>query len=132
MYILKPKVFFCYTLRDNNINFSLLNNLKNNMNLLNLFYTYIDLIDNNATDYQQDVIKNLKCSDILCIINTPKIYESPWVKKEIHYANKFNIPIIKIDLTSIYSFIDTTDTKELICSSLIIKIIQTVLHNRLI
>lgn len=130
---LKSKIFFCYTIRDNQINLLLLTNLKRTINLLNLFYTYIDLIDNNnSNNPQQNVIENIKSSDILCIINTPKIFESPWVKKEIYYANKFNIPIIEIDLNLIYNFLDTDDITQLLFNPFIIKIIQTILHNKLV
>jgi hypothetical protein len=131
MYNLKPKIFFCYTTRDKEIDLLLLTNLKKNLNLLNLFYTYIDLIDNNKSiNPQQNVIKNLKSSDILCIINTPNTHKSPWVKKEIYYANKHNIPIIKIELTSIYNFVNIDDKTQLLYNQFIITLIQTVLHNK--
>jgi len=129
----KPKIFISYTIRDNNINLSLLTRLKNSLNLLNLFYSYIDLIDNTCiNNSQENVIKNLKSSDILCIIETPKITQSPWVKKEIYYANKFNIPIINIDLNSVYTLINTNDKNQLLYNPFIIKSIQTILHNKLL
>ena len=104
---LSQRVFISYTLQDHKINVGLLSSLKETAKLRGID-TFIDIIDNKyGRDHQKNIFKWLADADALYLIETPKTYQSQWVKKELDFANKFNIPIIKVLLQDIKRFITT-------------------------
>lgn len=94
------KIFFSYTLRDGELNKNILQRLKEKLKK-SQFDTYIDILDNNDKKHQERVIKELKESDIFCIINTSEIEKSCWVKREIDIATKNNLRIIVLSVEDI-------------------------------
>lgn len=120
------KVFFSYTIRDGLIDKDLLFTLKNKMVDLNLFDSYIDLVDNNSDIPQLYVFNQLKTTDILCVINTPRINESPWVKKELSIAKKYSIPILSVSFNDFLNILECEDNNSLCTNNIIISIINTI------
>lgn len=115
---MKQRIFISYTLRDNEISTELLFNLKERSKICGVD-TYIDIIDNkNGGDYQKNIFKWLRKADYLYLIETKGSYHSPWVEKELNFANRFNIPIITIPLQKIEHFIasPTDKTNSLFCN----------------
>ncbi|EDT75417.1 TIR domain-containing protein [Clostridium butyricum] len=61
--------------------------------------TFRDLFDIDVgEDAQAEIEYNLKNSDILLFLHTPKCYESDWIDKELRLARLYGIPIIWIML----------------------------------
>lgn len=90
------KIFFSYTLKDDEINKNFLHKIKEWLNKQNVD-SYIDLIDNiyDADLFQTKLIDELKRCDILFIIDTKKYNESQWADIEIEEAKKRNLLVLK-------------------------------------
>lgn len=102
---LRQRVFISYTMRDNQLTLEILARLKKMLQKFEVD-TFVDLIDNTISrEHQKDLYKWLISADYLYLIETTETYHSPWVKKELDIANKFNIPIIKIPFSDVKHFI---------------------------
>lgn len=88
------KIFISYTTLDKEINVNLLKRIKKKVS--NVGETFIHLLDNNLKESQEAVIKELKSSNILILLDTDRVNESKWVQIEINYANEMGICILKI------------------------------------
>ncbi len=86
------KYFISYTMRDGIIEIIFLKRIKAFYSIKNID-TYIDVLDNTATNKQKFVIENLCSSNKLILIETIGSYDSKWVLKELEIASKRNIPI---------------------------------------
>lgn len=95
----KPKIFICYTTRDKEIinNKSLLL-LKKSCNRYKL-NTYIDIIDNNQLNIQDNVYLHLFSSDVLVVLKTHCFDQSFWAKHELKIAQALGINIISIPIS---------------------------------
>ncbi|MBM6722971.1 hypothetical protein H6C13_07655 [Pseudoflavonifractor phocaeensis] len=92
-------------MRDNELTIEILSRLKGMLQLLGI-ETFIDIIDNRTSkEHQKRLYKWLTDADYLYLIETTKTYYSPWVKKELDFANRLNIPIIKVSLHDIKYFL---------------------------
>lgn len=92
-------------MRDNQLTLEILARLKKMLQKFEVD-TFVDLIDNTISrEHQKDLYKWLISADYLYLIETTETYHSPWVKKELDIANKFNIPIIKIPFSDVKHFI---------------------------
>jgi len=106
------KYFVSYTLKDNFITFSLLENLSCRIN--RLANCYVDILDNDSKNKQERVIKELKSANAIIIIETPNVYKSDWVLFEIDIAIKRKIPIITIHYSKLLELADN-ELYRIIC-----------------
>lgn len=99
------KIFFCYTLKDGVIKKEFLYNLQTNIKKIGLD-CYIDLLDNSyhLKKFQLKLLEELNFCDIICVIRTPEVMNSKWVRIEIEEAKKSNKPIFYIDYDNITEF----------------------------
>ena len=98
---LRQRIFISYTLRDNELTIDILSHLKKMLQQCGID-TFIDIIDNKISKkHQKKLYKWLTDADCLYLIETTKTYHSPWVIKELNFAKRLNIPIIKISLHDI-------------------------------
>lgn len=116
---MQKNVFISYTLRDNRLSKTKLNEFKNALKTLNFLSTFIDALDNNdAISPQNEVMAQLMRSDVVWLIDSAKISESKWVLKEIEIAIKYNKSIHKLSVETMDNIIQAKD------SYAILKIIQ--------
>lgn len=88
------KIFISYTLRDNMLNKAMLEKFNQVVQCTSQHILYIDILHNsNIDDPQGYVIKNLRSSDAVWVIETKKVYSSEWVQKELSIAKENKIPI---------------------------------------
>lgn len=105
--ILKQRVFISYTLRDDEISIELLSSLKEILDKHEID-SFIDVIDNNninTEEHQKKIYNWILTATCLFLIETKETYNSPWVKKELDYANSVNIPIMKMRFRDIKKLI---------------------------
>ncbi|SNR83379.1 TIR domain-containing protein [Flavobacterium sp. ov086] len=102
------KYFVCYTIRDKEITFSLLQHYANFLKISG--DVYIDLINNNSLDKQKRVFQELDQCDVLIIIETKNVYNSKWVELEINRALELKKEIVKISVKSILEKISNSNT----------------------
>lgn len=89
------KIFFSYTLRDNNIDKSFLCGLRNW--IINQGYDcYIDLLDNNYNEkgFQKQLVNTLKTCDVFFRIDCAEYLNSKWARKELDEAEINGIQIV--------------------------------------
>lgn len=104
---LKQRVFISYTLRDDEISIELLSSLKEILDKHEID-SFIDVIDNNninTEEHQKKIYNWILTATCLLLIETKETYNSPWVKKELDYANSVNIPIMKMRFRDIKKLI---------------------------
>jgi hypothetical protein len=92
----RNKVFISYTLQDSIVDRDLLSKVY--ANITSQLDTFIDLINNDSADKQNRVMSELRTSQYLCVLESPSIRQSIWVKKEIEEAHNLNIPIYYVPL----------------------------------
>ena len=85
------KHFVCYTTRDKEVNFDLLQSFSNELKKKG--DVFIDMIDNDSDDKQNRVLSELDSSDVLVLIETSNIHNSEWVTLELNRAREMGIPI---------------------------------------
>lgn len=85
------KHFVCYTTRDKEVNFELLQSFSNELKKMG--EVFIDMIDNDSEDKQSRVLSELDSSDVLVLIETSNIFKSAWVTIELNRAKEKGIPI---------------------------------------
>lgn len=95
-HVKRNKVFISYTLQDSIVDRDLLSKVY--ANITSQLDTFIDLINNDSADKQNRVMSELRTSQYLCVLDTPSIRQSIWVKKEIEEAHNLNIPIYYVPL----------------------------------
>ena len=66
------KHFVCYTTRDKEVNFDLLQSFSNELKKKG--DVFIDMIDNDSDDKQNRVLSELDSSDVLVLIETSNIH----------------------------------------------------------
>lgn len=86
------KVFVSYTTKDGQASFSLLKKVER-LCLKSRFALFIDLLHNNDQNPQWRIERELADSDLFIIINSPSVFKSDWVKREIEIARKQQMPI---------------------------------------
>lgn len=121
------KIFFSYTLRDNEVTVEILLELKNKFKDFTAFDTYFDILDNHASNHQEYVYQALSESNVLCLIKTSGINESTWVSKELLIAEMRNMPIIEIckkELAEILSSTSKDDFWDCLKIKQIIRVVQ--------
>lgn len=92
-------------MRDKQISIEFLSRLKEILRLQKID-TFIDIIDNiRGTDHQKIIYDWLISADCLYLIETKETYNSEWVRKELDFASKFNIPIVKGKIQDIQRFV---------------------------
>ena len=95
------RVFISYTMRRNDVDYRFLCNLKQALSSYDSIETYIDKLDNHASNHQEYVINTLCLSDVVLLLKTPNVNTSKWVQKELGIAIEYNIPIIGYDINTI-------------------------------
>ncbi len=93
------KYFVCYTTRDKEINFELLQSFSNELKKIG--DVFIDMLDNNSEDKQCRVLSELESSDVLVLIETSNVYKSEWVTIELNLAKEKGILIQTLKLSEI-------------------------------
>jgi hypothetical protein len=93
------KVFVSYTTKDRAVTKELLANFSKQLEMYG--DVFVDLLDNDSTDKQARVLFELNQSDLLVLLETKNIYNSPWVALELENAKKRHIPIKKFHLADI-------------------------------
>ena len=87
------KLFVSYTMRDGHITPSVLKVvekiLKNEGHSV-----FIDYLNNDSERKQERIISELRSSDQLLLLLSPKVRQSQWVKKELVCAQLNNIEIV--------------------------------------
>ena len=143
---MKPKIFFSYTLRGNDLSYSTLKEIKKRFIKINIYEAYIDRIDNEIpntdnihvgsvdmsdanlyNNYQKKVIRNLLDSEIHCILESDEIENSEWVsyEKKLRSENIKNVRkmiTLKIRKEDWQDFIKLEKTENIMQSVLIKKI----------
>lgn len=97
------KHFVCYTTRDKEVNFELLQSFSNELKKMG--DVFIDLIDNDSEDKQSRVLSELDSSDVLVLIETSNIYKSEWVTIELNRAKEKGIPIRTVKASEIENYL---------------------------
>lgn len=96
------KVFISYTTRDGQITKDILQKIDKIFYMIDGIEAYIDMLHNtNMTNPQKCVMKHLKNADVVLVIESKDVFLSPWVKKEICFATKNNLPLYFIDIPEI-------------------------------
>ena len=90
----KQKIFISYTVRDGFINRTILTNLDRRLS--KNYIPFIDLLHNNSTNPQQKIYEELLDTDILLLLETPEVYNSPWVNLELLIAKSCNKHIVVV------------------------------------
>lgn len=88
------RVFVSYTRRDGVVTIEMLKIL--NEKLKSLCVPFIHALEIQYSDSQIYVIRQLVISNFLILIESPDVYNSPWVRLELFLATLRLIPIIKI------------------------------------
>jgi hypothetical protein len=99
------RIFVSYTTRNNENNREQL--LGFSKCLAAYGSVFIDMLDNDALDKQKRVIAELKEADILILIKTKSVMQSPWVNFELSMMKRLHKPILEIDANSIYAIAKT-------------------------
>ena len=101
------KIFFSYTLRDENINKEFLLKLQNLVKSQG-YDCYIDLLDNsyNEKGFQKKLVQMLKKSDIFCRIDSKEYLCSKWAKEELEKANLFGIKIVIVESSELINIVE--------------------------
>lgn len=99
------KLFFSYTRKDEVISMEFLLDLKKTLNTIPNLKSFIDAIDNDSIDIQNEIFNQIKYSKYLVLIISPSIFESKWVKLELEFAKKNNIRIKEININELYKII---------------------------
>lgn len=87
------KLFVSYTMRDGFITPSLLKTVEKI--LISEGHTvFIDYLNNDSEKKQERVIRELKSSDQVLLLITPKVKQSEWVNKELVCARRNKIDVI--------------------------------------
>lgn len=87
------KLFVSYTMRDGFITPSLLKTIEKI--LISEGHTvFIDYLNNDSEKKQERVIRELKSSDQVLLLITPKVKQSEWVNKELVCARRNKIDVI--------------------------------------
>lgn len=92
-------IFCSYTLKDGLLTIDKLKEIKSELSVI--AQTYIDILDNDSANKQERVVRELKNSNLLLVLMTPKIKESVWVDTEYRIAKENNIPILEVDANHI-------------------------------
>nr|WP_277869602.1 TIR domain-containing protein [Vibrio splendidus] len=85
------KIFVSYTVRDSMVTKELLE--KVNKMLLVFSEPYIDLLHNDSFDKQARVKQELIKSDVILLLESDAISDSPWVQWEIDTAMNLGITV---------------------------------------
>lgn len=108
------KIFFSYTLRDGEISKDILLKIKQQFERFSELETYFDLLDNHSTNHQEYVYNVLASANILCLIKSPAINVSTWVKKELRVAKIRNLPIVEISKKEVKQIVNNKTKNEFI------------------
>ncbi len=93
----ETRVFVSYTTRDGCISRFQLKRLRENLSeVCNPYIHALDCTDS-ETSGQLSVFKKLLTSHLLIIVETPGVYESPWVKLELFLSKLKMTPVIRLD-----------------------------------
>lgn len=128
------RIFFSYTLRDNEVTAEILLKLKNKFKDFTTLDTYFDILDNHAPNHQEYVYQALSESYVLCLIKTSGINESAWVSKELLIAKMRNMPIIEIckkELSEILNSASKNDFEGCLKIKQIIHVAQKIVDPRI-
>lgn len=85
------KIFLSYTKRDIFVSTRFLAEVARVLSPLGEIF--VDCIHNDSKNPQDRVINELSHSSAVILLATPQIMESPWVRLELSYACRHNIPI---------------------------------------
>lgn len=108
------KIFFSYTLRDGEISKDILLKIKQQFERFSELETYFDLLDNHSTNHQEYVYSALANANILCLIKSPAINVSIWVRKELYVAKIRNLPIVEISKKEVVQIVNNKTKNEFI------------------
>lgn len=92
-------IFVCYTTRDSIITKEFLCLLSKKLRAY--YRAYIDILDNDSDDKQLRVAKELIQSDVLLLLDTKSVSDSPWVRWELETASEFGIPIVRVNVSDL-------------------------------
>lgn len=109
---MQSKIFFSYTLRDDEITVETLLKLKSKFKEFTEFETYFDILDNYAPNHQGYVYQAISESSILCLIKSSGINKSVWVSKELFIAEMRNMPIIEISRKELAEILKSTSKED--------------------
>ena len=99
------RVFVSYTQRDGRITIKLLERFAQNLG--QVCYPFIHIVHSTPSRLEQfQVLAKLIRSHMLLIIESPKVYKSPWVIMEIVISKVLMIPIIKMPVSNLAGFND--------------------------
>lgn len=90
------KIFVSYTMADGLVTVGSLKKLAYKLKCLGEIY--IDILDNDSSEEmkQERVEMELTSSDLVILVDSPKVMQSSWVEKELLLAKKKSLPIIKL------------------------------------
>lgn len=100
------KVFISYTLRDGEVQIGLLKAIDRIGSLYKL-EIFIDKLHNNDSNPQRRIEKEIQSSDVLMLIESTRIFQSEWVRKEILLARDKHLPIYLTQPNNIIKTIKT-------------------------
>ena len=110
---LSIRIFISYTLRGSDINSALLGALKRKLESIEGVCVYVDILDNDSTEHQKRVFDEILEADVLCLIKSNEINKSMWVKTEVEYAKKNDIPILLLNIGDIHRLLKLHNADQL-------------------
>lgn len=93
------KIFVCYTMRDGEITPSHLRRVERILKTEG-HSVFIDYLNNDSVHKQQRVVSELKSSDEVILLVSPKVKDSEWVSIELAYAKQNHIQVIPYKLSN--------------------------------
>ena len=85
-------IFVSYTTRDPQVTKALLSHVS--LGLSQFGRTFVDALDNNAEEHQQEVETQLRCADVVVALESEFSCLSPWMQWELSSALLLRIPIL--------------------------------------
>jgi len=89
------KLFISYTLRDGEVNESLLHKIDN-LNTLQNLELFIDKLHNTDMHPQRRIEKEIRKSDALVLLGSKGVFKSDWVKREVLLARDSSLDVYLI------------------------------------
>ena len=97
------RAFISYTVRDDILGQTELFSLREPF--LDVFdEAYVDLLDRRSSFPRSEITERIQSSNLVILCCTPAVLASPWVIGEIRSAQRFRIPIYKLNIEPKYIF----------------------------
>jgi hypothetical protein len=96
----KINVFVSYTLRDGTVSKELLLLIRNHLSGICNPFVHA-LLDQSTANQQFNVIKALMGSHLVILLESPSVYDSPWVRLELLLSRLRFLPVVRLNVADL-------------------------------